>query len=212
MRCSSREPAFQEGARVDARRGVALKVDQVAGLLAIAGVEEMVEAHFQQGGQRGIGGNVAADAVVVLVLPDHHGHGVPADEALDAALHGAVAGIGHFVLDPDGVDVRRIQVNGEFGAAGARVRRQLFQQVSGAVRTAIVDHLVERLQPLLRFLGIQIHNPLTSCLVHVLLLYPAPVSPWRGPSGYVTIFGRIGARLTLPNGRGSVTAYKHVTR
>ena len=73
------EPAFQEGARVDAGRGVALEIDQVAGLVAVLGVEEMVEADFEQGGQRRVGGDVAADAGVVLVLPHHHGHGVPAD-------------------------------------------------------------------------------------------------------------------------------------
>jgi TolB protein len=55
---------------------------------------------------------------------DHHGHGVPADQALDAALHGAVAGIRHFLLRPDGVDVWRIQC----GWAG---RRRSFIALAG---------------------------------------------------------------------------------
>ena len=62
------QPAFEKGARVDAGRGVALEVDQVARLVAVAGVEEVVEADFEQRRQRGVGGNVAADAGVVLVL------------------------------------------------------------------------------------------------------------------------------------------------
>src|ERR1017187_1163241 len=40
--------------------------------------------------------------------PRDHGHGVPAGDALDAALHGAVAGIRNFLLGPDGVHVWRI--------------------------------------------------------------------------------------------------------
>ncbi len=66
------EAAFEEGAGVDAGRGVALEVDEVAGLVAlgagILGVEEVVEADFEQRGERGVGGDVAADAGVLLVL------------------------------------------------------------------------------------------------------------------------------------------------
>ena len=114
---------------------------------------------------------MAADAGVVLVLPHHHGHGVPADQALDAALHGAVAGIGHFVLGPDGVDVGRVELNGQFGAVGARPLVQLLQQVGGAVRTGLVDHLVQRFHPLRGFLWIQVHNPLVQFLVHGYFYY-----------------------------------------
>ena len=63
------EAAFEVGARIDARRGMALEVDEVAGLVAIGGMEEVVEADFEQRRQRGIGGDVAADAGVLLVLP-----------------------------------------------------------------------------------------------------------------------------------------------
>ena len=160
------QAALQKGARVDARRGVALKIDQVARLIAVAGVEEVVEAHFQQGGQRGVGGDVAADAGVVLVLAHHHGHGVPADQALDAALHGAVAGIRDFVFGPDGVDVGRVEMDGQLGAADARVAGKLFQEVARRGRARLIDHLVQRFHPLRGFLGIQIHNPLTEFLVH----------------------------------------------
>ena len=165
-----RQPPFQEGARVNARRSVALEINQIAGLLAVFGVEKVVEAHFEQRGQRSVGGNVAADTGVVFILAHHHGHGVPPDEALDAAFHGAVAGVGHFVFHRDGIDVRGIQVSGEIDAASVRARGQLLQQVAGAVGPGCLDHLVERLQPLIGFLRIQIHNPFSSCLVHVLLL------------------------------------------
>ena len=92
------QAAFEKSARIDAGRGMALEINQIAGLVAIAAVEEMVEPDFEQRRQRRIGRDVAADAVVVFVLVRHHGHGVPARQALDAALQRAVAGIGHFLI------------------------------------------------------------------------------------------------------------------
>jgi hypothetical protein len=41
-----REAALKEGASVNARRSVALKVDQVAWLIAILSVKEMMEPDF----------------------------------------------------------------------------------------------------------------------------------------------------------------------
>ena len=45
---------------------------------------------------------------VVLVGPHDHGHGVPADQALDAPLDLAVAGKGRLLVGRDGVDVGRV--------------------------------------------------------------------------------------------------------
>ena len=47
-----------------------------------------------------------ADAVTLLVRPDHHGHGVPADDAFDAAFDFAVAGICGLIFDGNGVYIR----------------------------------------------------------------------------------------------------------
>ncbi len=49
------EPAFEERPRVDPWGGMALKIDEIAGLVAIGGVEEVVESHFEQRRQRGVG-------------------------------------------------------------------------------------------------------------------------------------------------------------
>ena len=46
------EAAFQKRARIHAGRGVALEIDEVAGLIAVAGVKEVVVADFGQRGQR----------------------------------------------------------------------------------------------------------------------------------------------------------------
>ena len=125
-----------------------LKVDQVARLAVIGCMEEVIEPHLEQRGEGGVGGNVAADAGIVLVLPDHHGHGVPADQALDAALHGAIARVCQFVFGTNGIDVGRVQMNGQVGTLSPRALGKLFQQVCGAVRPGLVDHLLQRFQPL----------------------------------------------------------------
>src|SRR5688500_16639030 len=89
------EPPFQERARIDAWCSMSLKIHQIAWLVAVLRMEKMVEPDLHQSRQRGIGRNVAADAAVVLVLPHHHGHRVPAREALDTPLDGAVSRIGN---------------------------------------------------------------------------------------------------------------------
>ena len=63
------KPSFEVSARIDTWRSVALKVDKVARLISVGGVEEMLVAHFQQGGQRGVGGEMATDAASFLFWP-----------------------------------------------------------------------------------------------------------------------------------------------
>src|SRR5258708_12620468 len=63
-----------------------LKINRVALELLGARPKKMVEAHFVERCRRSISGNVAADVVLDAVRAYHHGQGVPADEALNAAL------------------------------------------------------------------------------------------------------------------------------
>ena len=86
------QAALEEGPGIDAGGGVALEVDGVAGLAVGLAPEEVVEADLVEGGGGGEGRQVAADAVGLLVGPDHHDRGVPADEGPDAALDVLVAG------------------------------------------------------------------------------------------------------------------------
>ncbi len=102
------EPAFEERAGVHAGRGVALEINLVAVEAAFAAAaEEVVEADFVQVGRRGEGGDVSADAGEVAIGADDHRHRVPADEALDAALQLALAGVARLLVVRDRVDVRR---------------------------------------------------------------------------------------------------------
>ena len=73
------EPAFEERARVDARRGVALEEDLVAEAAVALAAEEVVEADVVERGRRRERREVAAEAVEAVVRPVDHRHRVPAD-------------------------------------------------------------------------------------------------------------------------------------
>ena len=115
------QPAFEIGPRIHSGRCMPLEVDKVAGLIAVSRVEEMVITHFQQRGERGIGGEMAADAGIFLVLAMNHRHRVPADEALQPLLKSAVAGVRHFFMFRDGIQVGVVSAPGvEMPASRAR--------------------------------------------------------------------------------------------
>src|SRR6185503_3797123 len=83
------DASFEIRARVDAGRGVALEEDDVAvvaGVAFAAAAEEMIERHLVQRRRRREGRDVPADALFRLVRAHDHRRGVPANEALDAAL------------------------------------------------------------------------------------------------------------------------------
>src|SRR5260370_39425004 len=66
------DAAFEEGAGVDAGRGVPLEVDRVALELRRASAEEMVEADFVEGCGACVGGDVVADLVADAGGADDH--------------------------------------------------------------------------------------------------------------------------------------------
>jgi hypothetical protein len=89
---------LEEGAGVDARRGVALVEDLVAHAGRVLAAEEVVEAHLVEAGRALVGGQVAADAGRGVVGTQDHGHRVPAHHAPDAQLHRLVAREGRLLL------------------------------------------------------------------------------------------------------------------
>ena len=142
------KPAFEVGARINTRRSMSLKVDKVARLVAVGGVEEMLVAHFQQGGQRGIGREMAADARILFILAMHHGHRVPADKGFQPLLELAVTGVGYFLMLRDGVEVGGRQRAGGGDAGLACPLPQCGNQLC-SLFMAFADHqVVECLNPL----------------------------------------------------------------
>ena len=141
---------------VDSRRGMPLEEDLVGRLRALLAAEEVVEGHFVQRGGRGEGGDMPADAAAELVGADDHRHGVPADDALDAAFDLAVAGVCGLEFDRNGVDIRRGGAGGEGHADAEGPFAEFFQQELCPFPPLGLADEVERLQPFRRFLGIVI--------------------------------------------------------
>ena len=144
------EATLEEGAGVDARGGVTLEVDVVAGRAVVLAAEEVVEADLVQRRRAGVRGEVAADAVGGLVRLDDHHRRVPADVGADAPLDELVAGEPRLGLAGDRVDVR-----GRYGRREAHLRfagavEQRREQVAGAGLAVGVDDGVERVEPFLR--------------------------------------------------------------
>ena len=92
------DPPFEVRARVDAGRRMPLKEDDVAVAVAVVAAEEMIEGDLVQRRRRGIGRDVAADALFGLVRADHHRQRIPADQALDPPLDVRVAGHRHLLV------------------------------------------------------------------------------------------------------------------
>ena len=144
------QPALEEGAGVDARRGVALEEDLVAHAGRVLAAEEVVEADFVEAGRALVGRQVAADAGVGVVGAQDHRHRVPADHAPDAQLHALVARERRLLLRADGVDVARLGQRRQADVELARALQQAVEDELGAlVAAAGLDDRVERIDPVL---------------------------------------------------------------
>ena len=137
------QPALHERPGVDARRGVALEVHGVAGVAVVLAAEEVVEPDLVEAGGAGERGEVAADAVGLLVRLDDHHRRVPADEGPDAPLDVLVAGEPWLVLAGDRVDVRRGHGGREADLRLLGPHQELGQQELGPGPALRVDDGVE---------------------------------------------------------------------
>ena len=169
------EAALQEGPGVDAGGGVTLEVDVVTGPTVVLSPEEPVETHLVEGGRRGEGGQVSADAVGRLVGVDHHRGGVPADERPDAALDELIAWEPRLVLGGDGVDVGGPRGRGVAHVQLACPLQELGQHVPGPPSARLVDHGVEGVDPLLCLGRIGVRELVGESVYHGRILR----GPWR---------------------------------
>src|SRR5579864_4522353 len=98
-----RQPAFEESARIDARRRVRLEIHEVVA------AKEMVEAHLEEIGGGGIARDMAAELGGCPVGAYHHGKRVPADDRRNAALDFEISRELRLLGEPDRILVRRVQ-------------------------------------------------------------------------------------------------------
>ena len=143
-----RDAAFEERAGVDARRGVALEEDDVAVVTGALALEEVVEADLVERRRRSERRDVPADAVTELVGADDHRERVPADEALDAAFDGLVAGKRRLLRGRDRVDVGRARGERQAEAGLASMKFELAEQIRRASNAAtLLQDVLERVLP-----------------------------------------------------------------
>ncbi|CAB4918616.1 unannotated protein [freshwater metagenome] len=142
-----RDAAFEERAGVDAGGGVALNEDVVAAARVILAAEEVVEADLVQRSRRRVGRDVATDADARTLCAVHHDRGVPADPGSVAAFHRLVAGEPRLVLGGNRVDVVRRCQRRERDAALTGALEQPEHQVASAVGSGPLQQAVERLDP-----------------------------------------------------------------
>jgi hypothetical protein len=105
------QPSFEEGSGIDARTGVSLEEDLVAGDGGLAFgstvAEEVLEPHLPQRQRRGVGRKVTTEPGVPLVGPHHHRHRVPTQVGVDPLLDSKVTRVRGSLRGRDGVAVRR---------------------------------------------------------------------------------------------------------
>jgi len=144
------EAALHQRARVHARRGMALEVDQVAAVAFVRRVPEVLLAGAEQRADRGEARDVAAELVVALVRARHHHHRVPAADRADALLQRHVAGRALLHVRRNGVDVRRVRRERDVRARAARLVDQPLEEKVRALGPFALEHRLERVEPLLR--------------------------------------------------------------
>src|SRR5450759_3850210 len=121
-----RQATLEEGAGVDARRGVSLVEDLVPTPLPVLAAEEVVEPDLVEARGRGIGRQVATQTGEAGVRPEDHRDRVPADDPADPELDRLVAREVRLLLRADRVDV-----------AGLGQRRQPDVELSGALEELV---------------------------------------------------------------------------
>ncbi len=149
-----RNTPFNEGARVETRRGVALQKNQIAAERIGLRAKEVVEAYVVERGRRREARNMPAELGRFLVGASDHGHCVPAHVMANARFELVVAGERRLLCGGDRVDVRRRQAQRDVSAATLRGCDDRFDQLLRACRTLVREHAFNRVGPFAGFLRI----------------------------------------------------------
>jgi hypothetical protein len=145
------QPPLEEGAGVDAGRGVALEVDLVAVVVLALAVEEVVERDLVQSCCGGVGRNVAADAVLLDVGAHHHRHRVPPHQALDPPFDFPAARKRRLLGDRNRVDVRSGGLEWDLNPRLAGVHLEIHEKLAHPFRAPVIEDPIQGLQPLPSF-------------------------------------------------------------
>ena len=162
-----RQSAFDERSRVHARRGVALEVNQIALVAALAtSSEEMVEGDFVEGRTASEGADMAPLPFVFLIGPNDHGHRIPANDALDPSLGLAISRISGLFEGWYGIDVRCRRLDRDLDPIAAGSVFQGLDQIPDSVSTFALGHIIQGTEPLAGFGRIDIDRGLYLSRCH----------------------------------------------
>src|ERR1700733_4711881 len=96
---------FEESSRINSGGRMRLEEHEIAAVLAIGRVKEMVEADLEDLSRGGVARDVAAEFAVLHIGADDHGQRVPADDGGDPRLHFDVAGKWGLFFERDAVAI-----------------------------------------------------------------------------------------------------------
>ena len=144
-----RQPPLEERPGIDPGRRVRLEVHLIAPVLSARRPEHVIEPHLHHGGGREVSGDVTADTRAGVVSLQHHGHRIPADDVADPGFQLDVARVPRLLPHVDRVLVGGVQRGVRQHQPPMReVRLQLLDQVLCTFGTALLEHVVHRLEPL----------------------------------------------------------------
>src|SRR5579884_246883 len=151
-----REPALEERARIVARGGVALEVDEIAAAAVARRVPEVVEADLVERRQRLVGRDVAAELRGDLVGAHDHRYRVPAHDRAQPTLERGIAREPRLLLGCDRVDVRGVEAGDRAGALMLCALYDPGQELPRSIRPVMRDDRVQRLEPLAGLLAVDV--------------------------------------------------------
>src|SRR5712691_1216570 len=105
------------------------------------------------------------DIAIGTVRAYHHGHGVPTYQAFKASLDFATARKEGLFVSRDCIDIRCVGRKRQIHTGFLDVHLEVLQQAFGVFRSPMLQHIVQRIEPFLRFYGVQLSND-------VVLIYP----------------------------------------
>ena len=149
---------LEKRTRVDARRRVALDVQEISSEVAARCSKEVIEADVVEGRGRREARDVSAQGRIDPVRLHDHCHGVPANDRANAVLDGVIAGAPAFLGLGDGVHVGGVRAVREIGSLATRPSDQPAHQVVGALDSLLLEDRVESVEPLPGLLGIAIRR------------------------------------------------------
>jgi hypothetical protein len=118
---------------------------------------------------------VSSDPVGLAVGADDHRHCVPADDALNPPFDLQIARVARLRGERNRIDVRRVRSKRHADASQVRTLLQSHQEFPQLVGAVAMQHIVERLAPLIQFARMNARVRLTSRFINHVIDLPITI-------------------------------------